>query len=56
VRLANCLQPKELKTPFELAAFKKEFKQAFQEQLQGLMGEYSEGERTLADLGIFRPG
>jgi hypothetical protein len=46
VRLANSLQPKELKTPFELAAFTKELKQAFQDQLQGLMGEYSEEARA----------
>jgi len=42
VRLANSLQPKAFKTPFELAAFTKELQQAFQKQLQGLMGEYSE--------------
>ncbi len=46
VRLANSLQPKDFKTPFELAAFTKELQQAFQEQLQGLMGEYSEEARA----------
>ena len=46
VRLANSLQPKDLKTPFELAAFAKELQQTFQEQLQGLMGEYSEEARA----------
>jgi hypothetical protein len=46
VRLANSLQAKDLKTPFELAAFTKELQQAFQEQLQGLMGEYSEEARA----------
>lgn len=46
VRLADSLQPKELKTPFELAAFTEELKQAFQEQLQGLMSEYSEEARA----------
>jgi hypothetical protein len=39
VRLANSLQPKELKTPFELAAFTKELQ-------QGLVGEYSEDARA----------
>lgn len=46
VRIANSLQAKDMKTPFELAAFTKELKQAFHEQLQGLMGEYSEEARA----------
>ncbi len=46
VRLANGLPPRELKTPFELAAFTKELQQTFQEQLQGLMDGYSEEARA----------
>ena len=46
VRLSNSLQPKDLKTPFELATFTKELKKAFQEQLQGLVGEGSEEARA----------
>ena len=46
VRLANSLQPKDLKTPFELATFTKELNKALQEQLKRLVDECSEEARA----------